>query len=66
MENLSCITLALINDVSVNLSGLYVRVSQHILDGIDIGIAFQLKSCKCMATAMESDRLRKEKQTEED
>lgn len=54
MENLGSITLAFIYDVSVNLSGLYVRVAQHIFDGIDIGIAFQLKGCKCMATAMES------------
>lgn len=66
MDDIGSITLTLINNVSINLSGLYIRMSKHSFNGIDVGITFELQSCEGVTGAMESDRLRKEKQTEED
>ena len=61
MDDIGSITLTLINNVSINLSGLYIRMSKHSFNGIDVGITFELQSCEGVTAAMESDRLCKKK-----
>ena len=46
MDDIGSITLTLINNVSINLSGLYIRMSKHSFNGIDVGITFELQSCE--------------------
>lgn len=66
MDDIGSTTLTLIYDMSINLGGLYVSMPKHPLNSIDASITFKLQSCESVTGAMESDRLRKEKQTEED
>lgn len=66
MDDIGSITLTLINNVSINLSGLYIRMSKHSFNGIDVGITFELQSCEGVTAAMESDRHCKEKRRGED
>jgi hypothetical protein len=46
VNNIGSITLAFVNNVSINLSGLYIRMSKHSFNGIDVGITFELQSCE--------------------
>lgn len=55
MDDIGSITLTLINNVSINLSGLYIRMSKHSFNGIDVGITFELQSCEGVTAAMEQD-----------
>ena len=66
LECLGSISFALINDMSINLSGLYVRMTEHAFYNKYIRAILQLKGSECVTRTVESDRLRKEKQTEED
>lgn len=42
MDDIGSIALALIYDMSINLSGFHVGMSKHSLDGIDIRVMFKL------------------------
>lgn len=55
MDDIGSITLTLINNVSINLSGLYIRMSKHSFNGIDVGITFELQSCEGVTAAMEQN-----------
>ena len=55
MDDISSITFALINNVCINLSGLYIRMSKHSFNGIDVGITFELQSCESMTAAMKQN-----------
>ncbi len=66
MDDIGSITLTLINNVSINLSGLYIRMSKHSFNGIDVGITFELQSCEGVTGGVESDRHCKEKRRGED
>lgn len=55
MDDIGSITLTLINNVSINLSGLYIRMSKHSFNGIDVGITFELQSCEGVTEAMEQN-----------
>ncbi len=46
--------------------GLYIRMSQHLADRVDVRTACKLQRRKGMAETMESNRLRKEKRIGED
>ena len=66
MDDIGSITFTFINNVCINLSGLYIRMSKHSFNGIDVGITFELQSCEGMTAAVESEWLSKEKQAGED
>ena len=53
-------------DVRINLRGFDVCMSHQRLDGVYVNAIFQQQRSIAMTSTMESDRLRKEKQTEED
>ena len=55
MDDIGSITLTLINNVSINLSGLYIRMSKHSFNGIDVGITFELQSCEGVTAAMKQN-----------
>lgn len=55
MDDIGSITLTLINNVSINLSGLYIRMSKYSFNGIDVGITFELQSCEGVTATMEQD-----------
>ena len=57
MDDIGSITFTFINNVCINLSGLYIRMSKHSFNGIDVGITFELQSCEGMTTAVECDML---------
>ena len=42
VNNIGSITLAFVNNVSINLSCFHVGMSKHSLDGIDIRVMFKL------------------------
>lgn len=63
MDDIGSITLTLINNVSINLSGLYIRMSKHSFNGIDVGITFELQSCEGVTAAMEYTRQSKQQRT---
>jgi hypothetical protein len=52
MDDIGSITFTFINNVCINLSGLYIRMSKHSFNGIDVGITFELQSCEGMTAAM--------------
>lgn len=58
VDGVGSITLALIYDMSVNLSGFHICVSKHALNGIYIGIMFKLQSCESVTRAVECDMFR--------
>lgn len=49
MDDIGSTTLTLIYDMSINLGGLYVSMSEHSLNSIDIRITFKLQSCESVA-----------------
>ena len=57
MDDIGSTTLTLIYDMSINLGGLYVSMSEHSLNGIDVGITFKLQSCESMTGHVECDVL---------
>ena len=42
VNNIGSITLAFVNNVSINLSCFHIGMSKHSLDGIDIRVMFKL------------------------
>ena len=55
-----------VNDFCVYLRGLHVGMSEQLAGGIKVGTEGKHHRGKRVAAGVESDRLRKEKQTEED
>ena len=53
-------------NMRINLRGFDVSMSHQRLDGVYVNAIFQQQRSIAMPPTMESDRLRKEKQTEED
>ena len=43
VNNIGSITLAFVNNVSINLSCFHIGMSKHSLNGIDIGVTFKLQ-----------------------
>ena len=54
MDDIGSITFTFINNVCINLSGLYIRMSKHSFNGIDVGITFELQSCEGMTGCVEN------------
>ena len=57
MDDIGSTMLALINNVSINLGGFHIRMSEHSLNGIDVGITFELQSCEGVPGTVECDVL---------
>lgn len=57
MDDIGSIALALIYDMSINLSGFHVGMSKHSLDGIDIRVMFKLQGGEGVTETMEGDFL---------
>jgi hypothetical protein len=57
-----CFLLFLIYNLGIHLSGSYIGMPQHFANGINVRSSSQLKGSVAVPKAMESDRLRKEKQ----
>ena len=52
MNNIGSITLAFVNNVSINLGCFHVGMSKHSFNGIDVGIMFKLQGSKGVAGTM--------------
>ena len=52
MDDISSITLTLINNVSINLSCFHIGMSKHSLNGIDIGVTFKLQGGEGVTAVM--------------
>lgn len=64
--SLCCALFLSINNLCVDLCCTHVGMTKHFAYSIDVCTARQLERSIRMAGKVESDRLRKEKQTEED
>ncbi len=66
MQRIGGFLFLFVYDMRINLRGFDVSMSHQRLDGVYVNSIFQQQRSVAMAATMESDRLRKEKQTEED
>ena len=57
LECLGCISFALINDMSINLSGLYVCMTEHAFYNKYIRAILQLKGGECVTRTVEGNML---------
>ena len=66
MQRIGGFLFLFVYDMRINLRGFDVSMSHQRLDGVYVNSIFQQQRSVAMAATMESDRLRKEKQAEED
>ena len=65
-DGISGIALLLVYDLGVDLRRGHVFMRKHLADSVDVSAVGYQQCSISVARTMESDRLRKEKQTEED
>lgn len=66
MQRIGGFLFLFVYNMRINLRGFDISMSHQRLDGIYVNSIFQQQRSVAMAGKVESDRLRKEKQTEED
>ena len=66
MQRIGGFLFLFVYDMRINLRGFDVSMSHQRLDGVYVNSIFQQQRSVAMAATMETDRLCKKKQTEED
>ena len=56
-DAVDALALAFVSHVRIDLGGLHILVSEHVLDGVDARTCINLQGAECMTGAVEGDVL---------